>query len=112
MNYNIEFQIASIIFITVLTIVFYSKKRWGSLANLIFRAIMIVTLIELALDIASVITITQFQNGNKQIERLNNFLSKSYLIAIAAYIFLIDSYAIVNTIKKGIEVGEATEKVC
>ena len=65
MNYNIEFQIASIIFITVLTIVFYSKKRWGSLANLIFRAIMIVTLIELALDIASVITITQFQNGNK-----------------------------------------------
>ena len=49
MNYNIEFQIASIIFITVLTIVFYSKKRWGSLANLIFRAIMIVTLIELEL---------------------------------------------------------------
>ncbi len=110
MNYNIEFQIASIIFITVLTIVFYSKKRWGSLANLIFRAIMIVTLIELALDIASVITITQFQNGNKQIERLNNFLSKSYLIAIAAYIFLIDSYAIVNTIKKGIEVGRLTFK--
>lgn len=110
MNYNIEFQIASIIFITVLTIVFYSKKRWGSLANLIFRAIMIVTLIELALDIASVITITQFQNGNKQIERLNNFLSKSYLIAIAAYIFLIDTYAIVNTIKKGIEVGRLTFK--
>ena len=110
MNYNIEFQIASIIFIAVLTIVFYSKKRWGSLANLIFRAIMIVTLIELALDIASVITITQFQNGNKQIERLNNFLSKSYLIAIAAYIFLIDSYAIVNTIKKGIEVGRLTFK--
>ena len=110
MNYNIEFQIASIIFITVLTIVFYSKKRWGSLANLIFRAIMIVTLIELALDIASVITITQFQNRNKQIERLNNFLSKSYLIAIAAYIFLIDSYAIVNTIKKGIEVGRLTFK--
>lgn len=110
MNYNIEFQIASIIFITVLTIVFYSKKRWGSLANLIFRAIMIVTLIELALDIASVITITQFQNGNKQIERLNNFLSKSYLIAIVAYIFLIDSYAIVNTIKKGIEVGRLTFK--
>lgn len=71
---------------------------------------MIVTLIELALDIASVITITQFQNGNKQIERLNNFLSKSYLIAIAAYIFLIDSYAIVNTIKKGIEVGRLTFK--
>ena len=110
MNYNIEFQIASIIFITVLTIVFYSKKRWGSLANLIFRAIMIVTLIELALDIASVITITQFQNGNKQIERRNNFLSKSYLIAIAAYIFLIDTYAIVNTIKKGIEVGRLTFK--
>ena len=110
MNYNIEFQIASIIFIAVLTIVFYSKKRWGSLANLIFRAIMIVTLIELALDIASVITITQFQNGNKQIERLNNFLSKSYLIAIAAYIFLIDTYAIVNTIKKGIEVGRLTFK--
>ncbi|MGN0740458.1 MAG: adenylate/guanylate cyclase domain-containing protein [Treponema sp.] len=110
MNYNIEFQIASIIFIAVLTIVFYSKKRWGSLANLLFRAIMIVTLIELALDIASVITITQFQNGNKQIERLNNFLSKTYLIAIAAYIFLIDVYAIVNTIKKGMEVGRLTFK--
>ena len=41
MNYNIEFQIASIIFEITLMIVFFSKKRWASPANVVYRVLMI-----------------------------------------------------------------------
>lgn len=102
MKYNIEFQIASIIFVLILTIVFYTKKRWKSLANFLFRISMIVILVELALDIASVITITEFQNGNTEIATLNLIVSKGYLIAMATYIFSIDIYVIVNVMYEGI----------
>ena len=97
MNYNIEFQIASIIFEITLMIVFFSKKRWASPANVVYRVLMILTLITLILDVASVITITEVIAGNEELVRLNNFLSKSYLIVMLAYIGTMDVYAIVNT---------------
>lgn len=100
MNYNIEFQIASIIFITTLMIVFFSKKRWSSPANVVYRYVMILTLIILILDVASVITITEVVAGNESLERLNNFLSKLYLIVMLGYIATMDVYAIVNTMPK------------
>ena len=100
MNYNIEFQIASIIFEITLMIVFFSKKRWASPANVVFRFVMILTLITLILDVASVITITEVIAGNESLVRLNNFLSKLYLIVMLAYIGTMDVYAIVNTMPK------------
>lgn len=98
MNYNIEFQIASIIFISTLLIVFFSKKRWSSPANFIFRIVMVLTFCTLALDIASVITITKYVSGDNSIENLNNILSKLYLIVMVAYIISVDIYVIANTL--------------
>lgn len=100
MNYNIEFQIASIIFVLTIMIVFFSKKRWPSAANIVYRVVMFLTLATLLLDVASVITITKFQAGNTSIGPLNNLFSKLYLVVMLAYICTMDVYAIVNTIHK------------
>lgn len=102
MNYNIEFQIASIIFVITLMTVFFSKKRWPSAANVVYRVVMILTFLTLVLDVASVITITDYLAGKVEIERLNNFLSKLYLILMLGYIATMDIYAIVNTMQKKI----------
>lgn len=100
MNYNIEFQIASIIFVITVMVVFFSKKRWPSTANVVYRVVMFLTLATLLLDVSSVITITKYVGGNKEIEFLNNLLSKLYLVVMLAYIATIDIYAVVNTIHK------------
>ncbi|MBQ0162030.1 MAG: adenylate/guanylate cyclase domain-containing protein [Treponema sp.] len=110
MNYNIEFQIASIIFISTLMVVFFSKRRWSSPANYVFRFVMILTFATLALDIASVITITKFIAGNEKISGLNTFLSKTYLIVMTAYIVSIDIYVITNTLYSKISQRHLTWK--
>ncbi|MCR5613946.1 adenylate/guanylate cyclase domain-containing protein [Treponema sp.] len=110
MNYNIEFQIAGIIVVAVLMIVFYSKKRWPSGANLVYRFIMGFVFFELALDIASVITITKYIAGDDEIQLLNDVLSKSYLIAMLGFILTMDIYAIVNTATKPISQARLTLK--
>lgn len=102
MDFNIEFQIASIIFVTILMIVFYSKKRWPSAANVVFRIVMSLTFATLLFDIASVITITKVIAGNTELTALNNFLSKMYLVVMIAYIITMDIYAIVNTMTKSV----------
>lgn len=58
MKYNFAFQIAGFILVSLIIAMFFSKKRWSSLPNTIFKALLISTLLELACDIISVITIT------------------------------------------------------
>lgn len=98
MPYNIEFQIAGFTVVLILTIVFFSKKRWSSLPNSIYRILLIVTLIELALDIISVITITE----RNSIPVLNNICSKAYLLFILAYIYCIVLYTIATCVYENI----------
>lgn len=111
MDYNIEFQLASLVFVILLTIVFFSKKRWNSVANFIFRFVLIITLLNLILDITSVITITEVVKGNTKISLLNDVVSKLYLIVMAAYILVIDIYAIANTFYDDISVRMKKVKI-
>lgn len=110
MNYNIEFQVASIIFISTLMIVFFSKRRWPTPANFVFRIVMLLTFATLALDIASVITITEVVAGNDKLVKINDLLSKAYLIVMAAYIVSIDIYVITNTLYSKISQRHLTWK--
>ena len=50
MSYNVELQLAGILVIVTLGIVFFSKPRWKSIQNSIFRVLLIVTFFELILD--------------------------------------------------------------
>ncbi len=98
MTYNIQLQVAGFITVLVLTIVFCSKKRWKSIQNSIFRILMFVTLLELALDAISVVTICH----REQMPLVNMLLSKAYLVAMILYIYTIDIYTLSNTLYENI----------
>ena len=53
MPYSIEFQIAGLCIVLILTIIFFSKQRWKSLQNTIFRILMPFTIVELAFEFNS-----------------------------------------------------------
>lgn len=95
--YNIQFQIAGFIVIFLLTVIFFSKKRWKSVQNTIYRVLLFVTLFELAFDIVSVITIC---NRNK-FPRLNEFFSVGYIVLMISYIYTVDLYTVSNTFYAG-----------
>lgn len=98
MPVSIEFQIAGFITTFIILIAFLKKVRWYSPQNTIYRILLIITLLELALDITSVILI----DHRDLYPALNNFFGKAYLIAMLGYIYTIDLYSISITFYKGI----------
>lgn len=103
MSYNIEFQIAGFLFVTVLGIIFFSKPRWNCIQNSIFRFLLILTWFELIFDFVSVITIYH----REQMPFVTDFFCKGYLVCMFLWITTIVLYIISNTLhdkmsKKGI----------
>ncbi|MCK9169383.1 MAG: adenylate/guanylate cyclase domain-containing protein [Treponema sp.] len=104
MPYSIEFQISGLIVVVVLCIVFFSKPRWQSLQNSIFRVLLPLTAFELLMDIISVITIAERDNIP---ETLNNFFAKGYIISIYIWItgvalYVLSNFIYTNTPQKNI----------
>ncbi len=93
MPYSIEFQISGFLVVLVITVVFFSKPRWQSLQNSIFRILMPFTLLELAFDIISVITIAERDNLPPL---LNDFFSKGYIVIMIFWIMLVLIYVLSN----------------
>ena len=103
MSFNIEFQIASFLFVTILGIIFFSKPRWNCIQNTLFRVLIISTWIELFFDIVSVITIYY----KDEIPLVTDFFCKGYIFCMFGWITTIVLYIISNTLhdkmsKKGI----------
>ena len=98
MSISIEFQIAGLIYILILSIAFFKKVKWDSLQNRIYKILLLLVFFVLVLDIASVISI----NHRDEYPLLNDILAKAYLIAMLLYIYGIDSYAMAATINKGL----------
>nr|MCR5762309.1 hypothetical protein [Treponema sp.] len=109
MPYSIEFQLAGLCVVVTLTLVFFSKPRWHSLQNSVFRLLLPLTIIELLFDIISVITITERESLSFWV---NEFFSKGYLIVMLAWITLSVIYVFSNFIYEGIsEKGRKILKV-
>ena len=100
MGYNIEFQIASLIFVIIIMIAVYSRKRSDNLINRLYRFFMFVVLTELVLDIISVIFITDAIRTNNFTFWLH-FFSKLYLVSMLLFILMIVIYCIMNTLYDG-----------
>lgn len=90
MSVSIEFQIAGLIYTIILAFAFFKKVKWDSLQNRIYKVLILLVLLVLALDIASVISI----NNRDEYPVINTILSKAYLVAMLYYIYCIDVYAI------------------
>ncbi len=106
MPYSIEFQIAGLCVVATLTLVFFSKPRWQSLQNSVFRFLLPLTILELLFDIISVITITE---RYRLPAWLNDFFSKGYLIVMLLWITLSVVYVFSNFVYEGI--SEHSKKV-
>ena len=103
MPFNIEFQIAGLIFVSIIIVVFFSKPRWKSVQNSVFRVLMFATWVELFFDIVSVITISKRDVIPGWI---NGFFSKGYIIAMLFWIATAMTYIVANTYYEGMSETE------
>lgn len=96
MDSSIFFQICSLFYISLLLIVYFSKKRLANMENKIYIILVVTNFIGLLLDIGSVYTIV---NMNKY-PILNKIISKAYLVYLLTWMFLFTMYVFVISRKK------------
>lgn len=85
---SISFQICSILYITILMFLFFTKKKIKTIENKIFSYIIVCNFIGLILDLLSIYTISHMDS----IPFINLLVSKSYLLYLAIWITLFTVY--------------------
>ena len=108
MGYNIEFQISALIMMIVIVIVFYSKKRYGSLENRLYGYMIVVVLFLVISDIASVVTLA---TPDKYPE-LTIFLGHLYLVVLHFFISFMCMYTVAMNIKGTVKEATAATRFC
>ncbi len=92
MSYSVEFQLAGLIIVSILCIMFFSKPRSKTLQNRIFMYLMLTAILELVFDIVSVITI----DHRDSIPLVNTLFAKGYILVMQAWIAICVLYALSN----------------
>ncbi len=85
---NICFQISSIVYIILLSSVYFSRKRLGNSENKIYSCLIINAIVALLLDITSIFTITNISN----FPHFNTLISKMYLASLISWIIFFTIY--------------------
>ena len=93
---SIFVQLTSFFYITLLIIVFFSKKRLVSEENKIYITLVIINLIGLILDVSSIFTII----NSERFPYLNAILTKGYLLYLLTWNYIFTFYVIVVSLKK------------
>ena len=88
---SVCFQFIRLVYIFLLIIVYFSKKRFNSLENRIYMILIITNMIGLILDISSVYTIVHMDS----IPMINSIITKLYLMYLITWITLLTLYIIV-----------------
>ena len=94
----IPFSICCLIFLTMLIIFYFSKKRLNSLNNRLFTALMIINIIGIFIDVGGFVSFKTFGIENF----INILVSKIYLIYFITYVFVLFLY-IYNVSTKSLE---------
>ena len=84
MGNSIFFQIASLFYVVLLAIVYFSKRRLNSIDNKIYKYLIIVNIVALFLDVFSIYTIL---NLNK-LFLINYIVTRLYVAFAVAWIIL------------------------
>ena len=82
------FQICSIFYVILLMYEYFSKKRIKNIENKIYTCLIVNVIIELILDVASIITIRH----KDEIPILNLIVAKSYLAALISWMSFFTLY--------------------
>lgn len=101
---SLYFQIASIFYISLISITYFCKKKFDTLENRVYSALIIIVIVTLFFDCTSVLM--AFINVNNF---LTPILCKLYLVCIVAWIFAFTYYVFVISSNKNdgnIVVGE------
>ena len=102
---SLYFQIASLFYLALITIIYKKKKKRNTLENKIYLGLLIVTFVTLILDMSSVylaiVNPTHF---------FANPLCKLYLVGILGWVFLFTYYIFVISTKKNRSDEENLEK--
>lgn len=98
MPYTMEFQTAGFIILVMLTVEFFSKKRWKSFPNYIFRYILITSVLVTGCDVVSVFFIV----NRESFPILNMFFGKLYIVLVVLYDLLFLAHTLANTVYEGI----------
>ena len=98
MPYTMEFQTTGFIILVMLTVEFFSKKRWKSLPNYIFRYILITSVLVAGCDVVSVFFIA----NRESFPILNMFFGKLYVVLVVLYDLLFLAHTLANTVYEGI----------
>ncbi len=96
MNYNIYFSLTSLVYIVLLVIVFFSKKRLKTLENRIYQRLIVVSLTGVVLEISQIFTCMVME----KIPLLNAITSRLFLVNILLWISLLLVYTIVISFNK------------
>lgn len=89
--YSIFFQIASLFYIILLILAYFSKKRINNIENKIYACLIINVFISLLFDIASIFTIKNLA----AIPIINDIVAKMYLATLISWITFFTIYIIV-----------------
>lgn len=91
------FTLTSLFYISLLTIVFFSKQRINSIENKLFSYLILSNLVGILLAIFSYFTISNIET----MALINEFVSKAYLIYLIVWITLFTEYTIIiSAVKK------------
>ena len=85
---GIPFSICCLMFLTILLIFYFSKKRLNTLDNKLFTILMITNIVGIIIDVSGFALFTMLGTDNK----LNILISKIYLIYFLAYVFILFLY--------------------
>lgn len=93
---NLFFQISGIIFILFLLKIYFSKERFASVANDIYKKLVVTNLISLILNIFSNWVV--INHGNNSL--ISTISIKLYLASIIIWLFILTTYVYVVSFKK------------
>lgn len=96
MNYSIYFSLASLFYIVLLVIIFFSKNRLQTLENKIYRCLIIVATTGVLLEISQIFTCMLMD----KYPWINSLASRLFLVNILSWICLLSIYTIVISFDK------------
>ena len=100
---SITFQICALVYMLLLTVIYFSKARIDTLENKIYRYTIFVNLVALICDIASVITIYYASDS-----LVNLIFSKLYLVCIISWLAILTVYIFLISLKRDGNEGKQT----
>ena len=90
---NIYFQISALIYTILTTIVFFVKKKVNTLENYIYRGIIVVTILEILVDLLNISVSVKFPYSIYSVMTSKLFVccSLTWVIVFAYYVYAITS---------------------